>query len=124
MRKLVVTLAIALASFSCASSCASTSNLSSVGKTTLYADEVVRDLGLFQSTAIALNDSNVLTQTDTKLVVTYVKTSVDTIGNTPNGWKATVNSGLDNLEKSLSAIAKIKLAQYFSTIRTVLALVQ
>lgn len=104
--------------------CASTQNLTKSGKNTYYADEVVRDLGLLQSTFIKANDAGKVSEDDTRLVVTSVKATVGTLKTVPDGWKVTVSAAVDNLEKALSENGKSWGREYFTTIRTVLSLVE
>jgi hypothetical protein len=101
--------------------CASTAKLSTHGKAAFYADEVVRDVALLRSAAIAANDQKILTDEDTAYVVKFDKAVAQTSKTVPEGVKPAVSGGLDALQRQLTPAAQKHLALYFSTIRTLLA---
>ncbi len=79
----------------------STANLTAPGIRALQTTEVVKVLDIIRDTAIDGNATNVISTPTTTKIVTWHKVTLQTIQSTPDGWKTTVLSGLDNLKSAL-----------------------
>src|SRR5580765_4795076 len=91
------------------------------GQHAYKADQVVNYLGVFQDAAIGANNQNILSTNDTRLIVTFVKSAVTTIGQTPNGWQATVMTALNQLRNTLPKEVVDKYKVYLDLLSTMIA---
>lgn len=112
-------IAIALFTFSCAS--APTSVVTPAGKAAYSADQVVSAIGIFQDAAISANSNKLISDADTRLIVTFSKGAVATITAAQSGWQSAVTTGLTQLNNSLSPTAKTKYGSYITLIETIIA---
>src|SRR5690242_5250412 len=121
MKKFIASLSIVLLTLGPAISCASapTSVQTPAGKAAYSADQVVSAIGIFQDAAISANANKLISDADTRLIVTFAKSAVATIVAAQTGWQAGVITGLTQLQNSLSASAQTKYGSYITLIKTI-----
>jgi len=78
----------------------------------LKVKEVVIAIGTIQHAAIEFNKQGVINNEATEYTIDYIKSALNVIKTTPNGWRLTVVKILDELEGKLNANAKDKLSPY------------
>lgn len=112
---------IALISLVILSACAAPATITTpAGKAAYISDQLINSLGIFQDAAIGSNDQKILSDSSTKLIVTFVKASVNTARQTPSGWKVTISTGLDSLVKALPAADAQKYSAYIGLLKTMI----
>jgi hypothetical protein len=86
---------------------------------TLKATEVVHGLDTFRDVAKVVSDAypTIVTAADFQKILTAHTSIVAVIGATPNGWKATAQAALDQLQKDLSPTALTRLQPYLTLAR-------
>ncbi len=84
------------------------------------ATEVVHALDAARDIAKVVSDAypTVITPADFQQVLAFHTEAVTIIGATPNGWKATVETALDQLPKNLSPAAAARLQPYLALVKT------
>lgn len=95
-------------------SCAPKQIISPVAQKAYTADQVINALGTFQDAAIGANAQGQLSDSNTKLIITYVKSAVPIVLASPTGWKNTIGQGLIQLKQSLPAEVAVKYDVYIS----------
>jgi hypothetical protein len=80
----------------------STVNLTSSGVAALHAVEVVKILDVIRDTAVDGAAAQLIPTHTARSVVTWHQAALKTIASVPNGWKATVLSGLVALKATFS----------------------
>jgi len=118
---LVITLVTSSSLVSSACPSAPVSVVTPAGQIAYKADQLVNELGILQDAAIGANSEKILSDSSTRLIVTFVKSSVTTIAQTPNGWKTTVTTGLAQLQKDLPPADAQKYSVYFALLNTIIA---
>jgi len=85
--------------------------------------QAVRVLDLIRDTATTANEQvpPLMSTEDTRKVVLYHQSAVKTIQAAPTGWKATVDTGLNELLNNLSPPDRARLGPYAALLKTVLA---
>jgi ABC-type uncharacterized transport system auxiliary subunit len=84
--------------------------------------QAIKTLDLIRDTAVAAHAQvpPLLDTATTRAVVSYHKASINVIHVAPDGWKPAVQTGLDELLKSLPANAAQLLTPYVTLLRTLL----
>ncbi len=103
------------------SACASAPlNLSPAGQTAFQNTRVIKGLDLIRDTAVSANAQiPPLVSTDTtRKIVTYHRSALLIIRDVPNGWKASVLTGLDETVKDLPAKEAQLIAPYVALVKT------
>lgn len=104
-------------------------SLSPAGVRDYRANEAVLAIGQVQTAAIGLNGVSVcdpapchplLSDANTRVVVSAVRAALLTIQQTPAGWKAATNTALDQIAAQLDAAGKGKFRAYIEAARVVL----
>lgn len=103
---------------SCATAPASV--VTPAGKAAYSADQVVSAIGIFQDAAISANSSKLISDADTRFIVTFSKSSVATITAAQSGWQAAVITGLSQLNSNLSPSTQTKYSLYIKLIATII----
>lgn len=104
-----------------AANCAHTPpNLSPQARTAFNADQVVVKLGQIQTTVIDANHTGGVPDRVEVPIVQFTVAALKTIRDVPNGWLATVQTGLAQLKAALSPDDLKTYAVYFLLIDTVL----
>jgi len=93
------------------------------------ANESIVAIGMFQEATIGLNSIQVceplpchplVSDDNTRKVVTGTTSAIRTIRQLPNGWRATSIAALLEIEQQLDAAGKTKLAAYLQAARLIL----
>lgn len=97
-------------------------NLTPAATSAWYGTRVIKDLDVLRDTAIDANNQTppLLNRATTARVVLYHKAAIKTVHAAPNGWKATVSTGLDSLADSLTLDEKAILAPYLALAKAAL----
>jgi hypothetical protein len=118
MRKIILGLVLILPLTACASNKISLPEVTgcnnSQSKSACLSYETITVLGLFQDAAIGANTQKLLSDAETKQIVTFVKNSVSTIQLVLNDWRAAVQGALAQLKLSLSAATLNKYQLYIN----------
>ncbi len=129
-RKVSLSILVALLALS---ACASTGGLSPKSALITNLNEVVIGVGVIQSSAIALNTTSVctdptptappkcvpiLSDANTRVVVSTVTDLLTTLRTVPAGSKATILKALDVIDARLDSTGREKLHVYVSAART------
>jgi hypothetical protein len=96
--------------------------LSPAGVTAFNNTRVIKGLDLVRDTAIEANAQipPLLSTATTRTIVTYHRSAVIVIHGTPNGWQATVLTGLDETVTHLTPAEKQLLAPYFTLVKVLI----
>lgn len=89
--------------------------------TALKVKEVVIAIGTVQHTAIELNKVGIVNNEATEYTIDYVKSALNVIKATPNGWQPSVIKVLDELENKLNPDAKARLFPYLIIVRNLIS---
>jgi hypothetical protein len=89
-----------------------TANLSPTGLAEYNQTRVIKVLDVIRDAAIDGEKFGVFSHTDTVNVVTYHKSAVQVIAAGASGWKAAVQTGLDETLKHLTPSARTKVGPY------------
>lgn len=103
--------------------CASApSQLSPIGRSAFYTMRVVRSLDMVRDIAISANAQTppLLSTTVTRQVVEYHRSALLTMKQTPDGWKAVVTTGLEQLTTKLLPDDLKQLKPYLDLTRVLL----
>jgi len=121
MKKFIASLSIIVLTLGPTISCASapTSVVTPAGKAAYSADQVVSAIGIFQDAAISANSSKLISDADTRLIVTFSKGAVATITAAQSGWQSAVITALTQLQNALSPSAQTKYGSYITLIKTI-----
>lgn len=117
---LVVLLAATLSLSACAANMPP--NLTPQATAAFKGTQAVRALDLIRDTAIAANAEvpPLVSEATTRKIVQYHQSSVKVIQAAPDGWKPTVNTGLDELLTNLSPSEKAMLSPYVVLLQSIL----
>lgn len=109
--------ALSLSSLGCAKKAPATSP---VVLSAVKATEVVHALDVVRDVAVTLNQQQppVLSSHSLQIVVSTHRSIVSVIGATPNGWKATAEAALAQLQKDLPAADAQRLGPYLALVQT------
>jgi len=101
-------------------------NLSPSGAAAFQATRVVKAIDLVRDTAIAADAQTppLVSPATTRAIVTWHRAAVTTIGAAPSGWKPTVTTGLDQVDRALAEGERAVLAPYLALARALIAEVQ
>lgn len=80
-------------------SCAPKNIHTPLGRALYTADQVIGSLGIFQDAAIGAHSQGTLSESTTRIIVNFVKSSVTVISASPEGWRPTVSVALDENEE-------------------------
>lgn len=98
----------------------STANLTAPGVQALHLKEVVKYLDVVRDTAVDAEASHLIPTPTTEAVVRWHRAAVTTIGTAPAGWKATVLTGLQQLQASLTPAEHQILDPYLLAAETII----
>jgi hypothetical protein len=118
MRRTMVILFLLIAT-SCAKAPPS---LSPVGVQAFNNTRVIKALDLVRDTAIDANAQvpPLVSTVTTRKIVTYHRSAIIIIHGTPNGWKATVLTGLDETVKNLPPAEAALVAPYVTLVKVII----
>lgn len=117
-------LLVAIFALSCAHA---PTSLSPIGARYYQADRGIVAIGTVQHTAIELNKVQVCNPTchalvsdaNTKTVIDVATATITTIKTAPDGWKAAVSAGIDQIILKLDASGKQELDAYLQAAKTI-----
>lgn len=110
--------ALSLLSLSLVPSCAKTppSVVTREGQIAYQADQVVTRFGELQNAAIAAEAAGGLSTANARIVVQFTVSSIRTIGEAPEGWRAVVKQAWIEVKAALPAAQRTALAGYIMAI--------
>ena len=71
-------------------------------------DTLVNTIGILQDAAIGANNQKVLSDNDTRVIVTFCNSSLKTIKAAQNGWKAAVTTALTQLQTNVPSTSQFQ----------------
>lgn len=97
-------------------------NLTPAAQHAFYGAQVIKDLDRLREVAVAAHATvpPLLSSPETLAVVEWHKAAIVTIHDAPAGWKATVQTGLDQMLQTLSPKAREAIAPYIGLVRAIL----
>jgi hypothetical protein len=98
----------------------STANLTAPGIQALHGKEVVKYLDIIRDLAIDAEAAGKIPTATTANIIRWHKAAINTINQTPNGWKATVLTGMDAVQAALTPAEHGILDPYFLTAKTII----
>lgn len=119
MKKLVFILILAASVVSCATQ-TSAPNLTPVARNAYNLTQLVNSIGILQTTAENSVPNNVLKLNTARSIVEFCVWANTTIGQTPNGWFATVKTGYTTMKNLLTQDELNKFGIYLTTFEVVL----
>jgi hypothetical protein len=121
MRTLILLLALCVVP-ACSSCVPPPPTLSPVGVTAFNNTRVIKGLDLVRDTAIEANAQTppLVSTATTRAIVTYHRSAIIIIHGAPNGWEATVLTGLDETVKHLTPAEAQLLGPYFALVKVLI----
>jgi hypothetical protein len=80
---------------------------SPAGKTAYTANEIVKQIGEFQTLVIDLSDKGTIPVASARQIVFWTVASIKTIKATPDGWQATIKVGYTTIRPKIADIPAI-----------------
>lgn len=98
----------------------STANLTAPGIQALHGKEAVKYLDIIRDLGIAAEAAKKIPTATAERIVRWHRAAIQTIDQTPNGWKPSVLTGLDQLQRSLTPEEHAIFDPYILSARTLI----